>query len=94
MNFDEYPSKKYSHIKQFVLIDIDQDCDLVENLFEYFPKLTNIHLDLNQFSFISDQFVQQIPFGTHLSLSDNPRLKSWDPFINRLGKLQHLEELI
>jgi hypothetical protein len=51
-------------------------------------------LDLNRLSFLSEKFVNQIEYLTSLSLSDNPTLKSWDPFINRLGKLKYLEELI
>ena len=94
MKFDEYPSKKYHHIKQLVVIDTDNDCDIFENLIEYFPNLINIHLDLNRLSFLSENFVNQIENLTNLSLSDNPTLKSWDPFINRLGKLKYLEELI
>jgi len=94
MNFDQFPSKKYSHINQLVAIDTDNDCDIFENIFQYFPNLINIHLDLNRLSFLTENFVNQIKNLTNLSLSDNPTLKSWDPFINRLGKLKHLEELI
>jgi hypothetical protein len=94
MKFDVYPSKKYHHIKQLVVIDTDNDCDIFENLIECFPNLTNIHLDLNRLSFLSEKFFNHIEYLTNLSLSDNPTLKSWDPFINRLGKLKYLEELI
>ena len=94
MNFDRPPSHKYTHINQLVLIDTDNDCDTFENICKYFPNLINIHLDLNRLSFISENFVNQIQNLTNLSLSDNPTLKSWDPFINRLGILKHLEELI
>jgi hypothetical protein len=77
------------------LIDTtDNDCDVFENTVSYFQNLRNIHLNLNRLSFLSEKFVNQIEYLTSLSLSDNPTLKSWDPFINRLGKLQYLEELI
>ncbi|CAF3224285.1 unnamed protein product [Rotaria socialis] len=39
-------------------------------------------------------FVGHIKNSTNLSLSDNPTLKYWDPFINRLKKLKLLQELI
>ena len=94
MIFDQHPSKKYPQIKELVVIDTDNDCDIFENLTEYFPSLTNIHLDLNRISFISEKLVNSLRNLTNLSLSDNPTLKSWDPFINRLGKLKYLEELI
>ncbi|CAF1569632.1 unnamed protein product [Adineta ricciae] len=94
MIFDQSPTKEYLHINQLVLIDIDNDCDIFENICKYFPNLTTIHLDLNRLSFISETFVSQLPNLTTVSLSDNPTLKSWDPFINRLGKLKHLVELI
>jgi len=94
MIFDKSPSNKYIHIKQFILIDTNNDCDIFENLLQYFPNLIDIHLDLNRLSFLSENFVNQIENLTNLSLSDNPTLKSWDPFINRLGKLKYLEELI
>ncbi|CAM4937540.1 unnamed protein product [Rotaria socialis] len=94
MNFDKNPSIIYNNIKQTVLIDTDNDCYLFENIFKYYPNLINIHLGLNQLSFISEIFVDQIQNFTNLSLSDNPTLKQWDPFINRLGKLKYLQELI
>ncbi len=94
MNFDQCPSKSFPHIKQFILIDTDNDCEIFEKIFQYFPNLVNIYLDLNRLTFLSENFVNQIRNLTNLSLSDNPTLKSWDPFINRLGKLQYLEELI
>jgi Leucine-rich repeat (LRR) protein len=93
MNYDQNPSKHFPGIKQLVLIDTDNDCDVFEKIFPSFPSLTTIHLDLNRLTFLSENFVNQIENLTYLSLSDNPTLKFWDPFINRLGKLQHLEEL-
>ena len=93
INFDQFPSKKFPHIKQLVLIDTDNDCDIFENIVKNFPNLINLHLDLNHLTFLSENFINQIENLTTLSLSDNPNLKSWDPFINRLGKLKNLEEL-
>lgn len=94
MNFDKNPTKQFELIKELILIDIDNDCDLFENLLKYFPNLTNIHVDLNRLTFLSESFVDQVKNLTNLSLSDNPTLKQWDPFINYLGSLKHLEELI
>ena len=51
-------------------------------------------MDLNRLSSISEKLVDQFKHLTNLSLSDNPTLKHWDPFINRLGLLKHLQELI
>jgi hypothetical protein len=94
MNYDQNSSKKFLRIKQLVLIDTDNDCEVFEKIFQSFPNLINIYLDLNRLTFLSENFVNQIQNLTNLSLSDNPTLKFWDPFINRLGKLQYLEELI
>ncbi|CAF4877581.1 unnamed protein product, partial [Rotaria sp. Silwood2] len=94
MNFDLNPSNEYKYVKQIVLIDTDNDCYLFEHIFKYFPNLNHIHLDLNYLTFISELFVDQIKYLTYLSLSDNPTLIHWDPFINRLGILKHLQELI
>lgn len=94
MIFDRPPTNKFLHIKQLVVLDTDNDCDVYENIFQYFPNLIDANLDLNRLSFISENFANQIKNLTNLSLSDNPTLKSWDPFINRLGKLRYLEELI
>ncbi|CAF3866182.1 unnamed protein product [Adineta steineri] len=95
MNFDKSSAlNTYIHITQLVVIDTDNDCDVFENLCKHFPNLINIHLDLNRLSFISENFINQIQNLTNLSLSDNPTLKSWDPYVNRLGKLKYLEELI
>ncbi|CAF3760219.1 unnamed protein product [Rotaria sp. Silwood1] len=94
MNIDKYPSKEFLNIKQIVLIDTDNDCPIFENIIKYFPNLINIHLDLNHITLISENFVNQIKNLTNLSLSDNSTLKYWDPFINRLGLLKYLQELI
>lgn len=94
MNFDQAPSADYPHISQLVLIDTDGDCDSFEKICKYFPNLSTLHLDLNRVSFISGAFVSRVQHLSSLSLSDNPTLKSWDPFINRLGTLTKLEELI
>ncbi|CAM4934488.1 unnamed protein product [Rotaria socialis] len=94
MKLDLNPSNEFIFLKEFILIDTDNDCDLYENIFKYFPNLINIHLDLNRLSFISEIFVERIKNLTNLSLSDNPTLIHWDPFINRLGILKHLQELI
>lgn len=93
MIFDENPSKEYLQMKELVLIDLDSDLEQLENVCQAFPNLESLHLDKNLFTSISTHFVDQIEHLTHLSLSDNPRLKHWNPFINRLGKLQYLEEL-
>ncbi len=94
IDFDKSPLNEYIHLEQLVVIDTDNDCDTFENICKYFPNLINIHLDLNRLSFISEKFVDQVKNLTNLSLSDNPTLKSWNPFINRLGILRNLEELI
>ena len=94
MKFDQPPSNAYPLIEELVLIDTDNDYQIFEQILQYFPNLKKLHLDLNRFTFISENFVDQLTNLTTLSLSDNPTLKSWDPSINNLGKLQHLEELI
>ncbi|CAF1499781.1 unnamed protein product, partial [Rotaria sordida] len=94
INFDINPSNEFINIKQIVLIDIDNDCHSFEYILKYFPNLIDIHLDLNHLTFISENFVNKIKNVTNLSLSDNQRLIEWDPFINRLGLLPFLQELI
>ncbi|CAF0821456.1 unnamed protein product [Rotaria sordida] len=94
INFDIDPSNEFINIKQIVLIDIDNDCHSFEYILKYFPNLIDIHLDLNHLTFISENFVNKIKNVTNLSLSDNQRLIEWDPFINRLGLLPFLQELI
>ncbi|CAF1970329.1 unnamed protein product [Rotaria magnacalcarata] len=75
MNLDLSPSNEFIFIREFILIDTDNNY-------------------LNRLSFISEIFVERIKNLTNLSLSDNPTLIHWDPFINRLGILKHLQELI
>ncbi|CAF1163512.1 unnamed protein product [Rotaria sordida] len=94
INFDMNPSNEFINIKQIVLIDIDNDCHSFEYILKYFPNLIDIHLDLNHLTFISENFINKIKNVTNLSLSDNQRLIEWDPFINRLGLLPFLQELI
>ncbi|CAF1511205.1 unnamed protein product, partial [Rotaria sordida] len=94
INFDINPSNEFINIKQIVLIDIDNDYLLFKYILKYFPNLIDIHLDLNHLTFILENFINKIKNVTNLSLSDNQRLIEWDPFINRLGLLPFLQELI
>ncbi|CAF0939799.1 unnamed protein product [Rotaria sordida] len=57
------------------------------------PKKTSF-IDLNLLTFILENFINKIKNVTNLSLSDNQRLIEWDSFINRLGLLSFLQELI
>ncbi|CAF4009032.1 unnamed protein product, partial [Rotaria sordida] len=61
---------------------------------KYFPKLEILNVNLNLLTFILENFINKIKNVTNLSLSDNQRLIEWDPFINRLGLLPFLQELI
>jgi hypothetical protein len=83
-----------TNITQLVLIDTDNDCEQFQVLLASFPHTEHLHLDLNRLTSISDELVVHMQHVTNLSLSDNPTLKQWDPFINRLGTLPHLQELI
>ena len=91
--FDRIPSGEYRQMKELVLIDLQLDLPQFANVFRSFPNLENLHLDKNCLTTVSEEFVQQIRHLTRLSLSDNPQLKEWHPSINRLGHLEHLEEL-
>lgn len=94
MNLDEVPSNEYPLIEELVLIDTDNDYQIFEQILPFFPNLKHLHLDVNRLTCIPENFVQQLKNVTSLSLSDNPTLKSWNPSINNLGQLEHLEELI
>lgn len=92
--FDENPSKQFVEMKELVFIDLNFDLNQFENIFRSFPNLENLHLDKNRLTTISMEFVEQIRNLRRLSLSDNPQLKHWNPSINSLGQLEHLEELV
>ncbi|CAF1382479.1 unnamed protein product [Rotaria sordida] len=76
IDIQRYPLNEFNHIKQLVVIDIDNDCNIFENLI-------NIHFDLNRLRLISEKFLNQIKNLTNLSFNDNPTLKSLDLFISR-----------
>ncbi|CAF1030325.1 unnamed protein product [Rotaria sordida] len=89
----------YNNLCQIKELNIRQN--LIKNwsqlwiiLEKYFPKLEILNVNLNHLTFISENFVNKIKNVTNLSLSDNQRLIEWDPFINRLGLLPFLQELI
>ena len=87
-------SNQFVAVKELVLVETENDCPSFEQILKAFPNLLRLHLDLNRLTFISDELVRRIENLTFLSLSDNPTLKYWNPFVNRLGKLEHLQELI
>ncbi|CAF1511234.1 unnamed protein product, partial [Rotaria sordida] len=76
------------------ILNVNNDYLLFKYILKYFPNLIDIHLDLNHLTFILENFINKIKNVTNLSLSDNQRLIEWDPFINRLGLLPFLQELI
>ena len=94
MNFDRKLFEKRRNLKELILIDNQLDCLTIENLIQSFPNLEFLHLDKNNLTSISENLIFYLNNLTNLSLSENSFLKQWNPFINRLGKLQNLEELI
>ena len=93
MKFSRCPSSVACRVKDLVLIDTNADCSSMEEFFCLFPHLISLHLDLNRFTCLSDALVRQWQCLRSLSLSDNPQLKHWNPSINRLAQLEHLEDL-
>ncbi|CAF3682515.1 unnamed protein product, partial [Rotaria sp. Silwood1] len=94
MTCDVNSSKELQNIKEFILIDTDNDRDLFENIFKCLSNLINIHLDFNRITFISENFVNQIKYLNSLSLSDNATLIVRHLLINRLDIHKSFQELI